>query len=79
MVSSTPARTITSCSGWIVATMSRIGPERGRSISASRMLLCCSAAALEVRSSSSNAVISPCVKPNRRRMPTPIGSVLLAR
>ena len=32
--SSTSARTISSCSGWIVATMSRIGPTRGRSISA---------------------------------------------
>ena len=28
---------MTSCSGWIVATMSRIGPTRGRSISSSRM------------------------------------------
>ena len=32
-------RTISSCSGWIVETMSRIGPERGRSISAARMAL----------------------------------------
>ena len=32
-----PARTMVSCSGWIVATMSRIGPVRGRSISDSRM------------------------------------------
>ena len=45
MVSSTPARTMTSCSGWIVATMSRIGPDRGRSISASRMSLCSSTGA----------------------------------
>ena len=32
-------RTISSCSGWMVDTMSRIGPERGRSISAARMAL----------------------------------------
>ncbi len=36
---SSSARTIRSCSGWIVATMSRIGPTRGRSISASRISL----------------------------------------
>jgi hypothetical protein len=28
------ARTSSSCSGWMVATMSRMGPARGRSISA---------------------------------------------
>ena len=38
-VSVTSARTITSCSGWMVATMSRIGPTRGRSISPARMRL----------------------------------------
>src|SRR5258706_12157426 len=33
------ARTSSSCSGWMVATMSRIGPTRGRSISSSRIRL----------------------------------------
>jgi hypothetical protein len=30
---------MTSCSGWMVATMSRIGPTRGRSISLARIAL----------------------------------------
>ncbi len=34
MVPVTSERTISSCSGWMVATMSRIGPTRGFSISA---------------------------------------------
>jgi hypothetical protein len=34
MVSQSGARIRSSCSGWMVATMSRIGPMRGRSISA---------------------------------------------
>ena len=45
-------RTISSCSGWMVETMSRIGPERGRSISAARMALW-SVASPRVRRSSS--------------------------
>ena len=35
-LTATSLRTISSCSGWIVETMSRIGPVRGRSISAAR-------------------------------------------
>ena len=59
---------MTSCSGWMVATMSRIGPTRGRSISASRIALCSSSlGAGSSRPSSSKAVIAPCWKPNRRR------------
>ena len=69
---------MTSCSGWMVATMSRIGPTRGRSISASRIAEC-SSSSPAARSSSSNAVSRPCWKPYRRRSPTPIGSVRLAR
>ncbi|CAM5705326.1 hypothetical protein SANTM175S_00785 [Streptomyces antimycoticus] len=41
MVPPIPWRTISSCSGWIVATMSRIGPTRGRSISDWSSLLVC--------------------------------------
>jgi hypothetical protein len=41
----------------MVATMSRIGPERGRSISASRMSLWSSAALEAVRSSSSYVIV----------------------
>ena len=70
---------MTSCSGWIVATMSRIGPTRGRSISSSRIAEYVLRPAPAVRSSSSNAVSGPCWKPNRRRSSTPIGSVRLAR
>jgi hypothetical protein len=33
------ARTMSSWSGWMVATMSRIGPDRGRSISSIRIWL----------------------------------------
>ena len=67
-----------SCSGWMVATMSRIGPVRGRSISDSRMSEAASGWT-RVRSSSSYAVSLPWEKPNRRRRRTPIGSPGRAR
>ncbi len=38
-VSAAPARTMSSWSGWMVATMSRMGPDRGRSISSMRIWL----------------------------------------
>ena len=69
------ARTIRSCSGWMVATMSRIGPVRGRSISDSRISDSSpDTPPTVVRSSSSYAVSCPWEKPNRRRDRTPIGS-----
>ncbi len=72
---------MSSWSGWMVETMSRIGPDRGRSISFSRIWLTAPApgAAGPVKSSSSNAVSSPPEKPNRRRCARPIGSAGLAR
>jgi hypothetical protein len=73
---------MSSCSGWIVATMSRIGPVLGRSISASRIALCSSTGVVASSSpsrSSSYAVTVPWWKPNRRRSRTPIAVVLLAR
>ena len=73
------ARTISSCSGWIVATMSRIGPTRGRSISRCRMALDCILSVASCRCSSSYAVSRPRSTPYRRRRRTPIGSVRLAR
>ena len=48
------ARTISSCSGWMVETMSRIGPERGRSISWVRIRLAGAAAV---------ASAAPCAAP----------------
>ena len=62
------ARTMLSCSGWMVATMSRIGPVRGRSISDSMMSEWPTSSG-SVRSSSSYAVSWPCEKPKRRRRP----------
>ena len=71
---------MTSCSGWMVATMSRIGPTRGRSISASRIAEYSSPrSGSPLSCSSSNAVRRPCWKPYRRRLATPIGSARLAR
>jgi hypothetical protein len=63
----------------MVATMSRIGPTRGRSISPARIALRVSASVRSSRCSSSYAVISPRSKPNRRRSTTSIGSVRVAR
>jgi hypothetical protein len=46
---------MSSWSGWIVATMSRIGPDRGRSISSSMMrLVACPAAGAPAPNSSSS-------------------------
>ncbi len=76
---------MSSWSGWMVETMSRIGPDRGRSISLSRIWLTAAVpgapvlGAGPVKSSSSNAVSSPPEKPNRRRCARPIGSAGLAR
>ena len=78
---------MSSCSGWMVATMSRIGPDartldlgledlavhRGSASSGAVV------SAGPVSVSSSYAVTTPCWKPNRRRSRRPIGSVRLAR
>lgn len=74
-----PLRTISSCSGWMVATMSRMGPTRGRSISCWSSLLVAAVSAGSERCSSSYAVRSPPVYPKRRRSPTSIGSFFEAR
>src|SRR5215469_5536154 len=50
---------MSSWSGWIVATMSRIGPDLGRSISWIRILLVAVACGAGPNCSSSNAVRSP--------------------
>ena len=71
------ARTMRSCSGWMVATMSRIGPVRGRSISDSRIADSARAADW-VSSSSSYAVNCPCEKPTgggRTPSDRPVGLV----
>ncbi|CPU65282.1 Uncharacterised protein [Mycobacteroides abscessus] len=62
-VRSIPLRTMTSCSGWMVATMSRIGPVRGRSISASRIAEGSAPAPGAVSVSSSKPVRAPRWKP----------------
>ena len=54
--SSSSARTSSSCSGWMVATMSRIGPTRGRSISAVRIRLAVPSSSPRSRCSSSKLV-----------------------
>ena len=75
---------MSSCSGWMVATMSRIGPDAGPldlgledlAVRRGRLGDVGDAA---VSASSSYAVRRPCWKPNRRRSRNPIGSTLLAR
>jgi hypothetical protein len=72
---------MSSWSGWMVATMSRIGPLRGRSISSRRKFPGPSsgrAVSHSARTSSSYPVSSPPAKPNRRRRVRPCGSAALA-